>query len=105
MTKAPEVSEECFSCEGPSTGPRGATRVAYTRGRVSGRTRVGVLALLAAKADELSSPSLPDKVFETFETCLVENTGGAWRFWETRDLGPSVALGEEDSCYGAPRNL
>ena len=39
------------------------------------------------KADELSSPSVQDK---PFETCLLQ----AWRLWDTRDLrsGPSVAL-------------
>ena len=43
------------------------------------------------KADELSSPSVEDK---PFETCLLQRSGEAWRLWDTRDLrsGPSVAL-------------
>ena len=43
------------------------------------------------KADELSSPSVKDK---PFETCLLQRSGEAWRLWDTRDLrsGPSVAL-------------
>ena len=42
-------------------------------------------------ADELSSPSVKDK---PFETCLLQRSGDAWRLWDTRDLrsGPSVAL-------------
>ena len=40
-------------------------------------------------ADELSSPSVKDK---PFETCLLQRSGDA--LWDTRDLrsGPSVAL-------------
>ena len=43
------------------------------------------------KADELSSPSVEDR---PFETCLLQRSGEAWRLWDTRDLrsGPSVAL-------------
>ena len=43
------------------------------------------------KADELSSPSVQDK---PFETCLLQRSGEAWRLSDTRDLrsGPSVAL-------------
>ena len=43
------------------------------------------------KADELSSPSVKDK---PFETCLLQRSGDAWRLWDTRNLrsGPSVAL-------------
>ena len=46
------------------------------------------------KADELSSPSVKDK---PFETCLLQRSGEAWRLWDTRDLrsGPSVALSSD----------
>ena len=45
------------------------------------------------KADELSSPSVKDK---PFETCLPQRSGDAWRLWDTRDLrsGPSAAWSE-----------
>ena len=41
--------------------------------------------------DELSSPSVKDK---PFETCLLQRSGDAWRLWDSRGLrsGPSVAL-------------
>ena len=48
------------------------------------------------KADELSSPSVKDR---PFETCLLQRSGEAWRLWDTRDLcsGPSMALSLQDA--------
>ena len=45
------------------------------------------------KPDELSSPSLEER---PFETCL-QKTGEAWSLWDTRDLrsNSSAALGDE----------
>ena len=52
------------------------------------------------KADELSSPSVQDR---PFETCLLQRSGEAWRLWDTRATSQSRS-GSRSSGRGAARS-